>query len=132
MTKTTGALRRFGVLLVVGCLFATSGACSNGGDSDAAATATNESDATVPTGWEPFDRGALSGGPRIARHLWRMCFAFFICEGSFAAQPKAVPEALHGSSLVIAPGLAALVLMVAWLIRLQLPRGRFRPRFATS
>ena len=77
-------------------------------------------------------RGALSVGPRIGRHLWRMCFAFFICEGSFAAQPKAVPEALHGSSLVIAPGFAALVLMVAWLIRLQLPRSRFRPRFATS
>ena len=77
-------------------------------------------------------RGVLTGGPRIARHLWRMCFAFFICEGSFAAQPKAVPEALHGSPLVIAPGLAALLIMIAWLIRLRLPHGRLRPRFATT
>lgn len=60
MAKTTGVLRRFEVLLAVGCLLATSGACA-GGSSDATATATNEPDATVPAGWEPFDRGAMSG-----------------------------------------------------------------------
>src|SRR3569832_2769990 len=28
-------------------------------------------------------RGGLSGSQRIARHLWRMCFAFFVATGSF-------------------------------------------------
>jgi hypothetical protein len=27
--------------------------------------------------------GMASGGPRLARHLWRMCFALFIAAGSF-------------------------------------------------
>jgi hypothetical protein len=27
--------------------------------------------------------GALGGAPRLARHLWRMCFALFIAAGSF-------------------------------------------------
>ncbi|HWF84419.1 MAG TPA: hypothetical protein VG222_06220 [Vicinamibacterales bacterium] len=27
--------------------------------------------------------GALRGGRRLARHLWRMCFALFIAAGSF-------------------------------------------------
>ena len=27
--------------------------------------------------------GMLPGGPRLARHLWRMCFALFIAAGSF-------------------------------------------------
>jgi uncharacterized membrane protein len=27
--------------------------------------------------------GALQGAPRLKRHLWRMCFAFFIAAGSF-------------------------------------------------
>ena len=27
--------------------------------------------------------GLLRGGPRLARHLWRMCFALFIAAGSF-------------------------------------------------
>ncbi len=28
-------------------------------------------------------RGPLRGGPRLARHLWRMCFALFVAAGSF-------------------------------------------------
>ena len=28
-------------------------------------------------------RGGIAGTPRIARHLWRMCFGLFIASGSF-------------------------------------------------
>jgi hypothetical protein len=69
-------------------------------------------------------RGGLSGAPRIARHLWRMCAALFIAAGSAAAQPKVVrllPEAIRNSPLLIAPALAVLVLMVFWLIRTRFP-----------
>jgi hypothetical protein len=40
--------------------------------------------------------GPLRGGPRLARHLWRMCFALFIAAGSFfsiqARVAKLLPE----------------------------------------
>jgi uncharacterized membrane protein len=67
-------------------------------------------------------RGGLSGAPRIARHLWRMCLALFIAWGSFAGQPRAQPEALRGSSLLFLPALAVLVLMVFWLVRIRFAR----------
>jgi len=69
-------------------------------------------------------RGGLTGAPRIARHLWRMCLALFVVWGSFAGQPKAQPEALRGEPLLFLPALAALGLMVFWLIRVRMPRRR--------
>jgi uncharacterized membrane protein len=78
-------------------------------------------------------RGGLTGAPRIARHLWRMCAALFIALGSAAAQPKVVhllPKFVGGSSLLLmAPGLAVLALMVFWLIRVRFP-GWWKPRAA--
>jgi predicted transporter len=69
--------------------------------------------------------GGLSGAPRIARHLWRMCVALFIATGSAAAQPKVVqflPHSIRSSGLTILPALAVLVLMVFWLIRIRLAK----------
>jgi hypothetical protein len=68
-------------------------------------------------------REGVSGAPRIARHLWRMCLALAIAWGSFAGQPRAQPEALRGSPLLIAPALLVLGLMAYWLLR----RGRPKP-----
>lgn len=67
-------------------------------------------------------RGGLSGAPRIARHLWRMCLALFIAWGSFAGQPRAQPDALRGSPYLFLPALAVLALMVFWLLRTRLAR----------
>jgi uncharacterized membrane protein len=67
-------------------------------------------------------RGGLSGAPRIARHLWRMCLALFIAWGSFAGQPRAQPGALRGSPYLFLPALAVLVLMVFWLVRTRFTR----------
>jgi uncharacterized membrane protein len=78
-------------------------------------------------------RGGLSGGPRIARHLWRMCLALFIAWGSAAGQPRVVallPKALHQPLLTFLPALSVLALMAFWLIRVRIPRRR-RPA-ATS
>lgn len=76
-------------------------------------------------------RGGVSGAPRIARHLWRMCLALLIAAGSFAGQPKAMPEFLRGSPLLLLPVVAVLVSMVYWLIRVRLPRAA-RPRPAAA
>jgi uncharacterized membrane protein len=70
-------------------------------------------------------RGGLSGAPRIARHLWRMCLALFVAWGSAAGQPRVVallPKALHQPLLIFLPALAVLVLMVFWLVRTRFTR----------
>jgi hypothetical protein len=73
-------------------------------------------------------KGGLSGAPRIARHLWRMCAGLTIASGSFfLGQQKFLPPAWHGSPLLFVPVFAPLVLMVFWLIRV-----RFGDRFNTT
>jgi uncharacterized membrane protein len=77
-------------------------------------------------------RGGLTGAPRTTRHLWRMSLAFFMATGSFFfGQPKFVPEILKETKLSIVFGLAPLVLMIFWLIRIRVwPKLRkaFAPR----
>ncbi len=63
-------------------------------------------------------RRGLSGGARIARHLWRMCFSVFIASGSFfLGQQKVMPEWLQGSPALIVLALAPLVFMLVFLAR---------------
>jgi hypothetical protein len=65
-------------------------------------------------------RGGVSGGQRIGRHLWRMCFALLIAAGSFfLGKQQHFPEALRGSWLVKAPVLLVVALMIYWLIRVR-------------
>jgi hypothetical protein len=69
-------------------------------------------------------RGAAPVGPRrIARHLWRMCFAFWIATGSFFfGQMDEFPAWLQKPALVAVPALLPLVLMVFWLWRIRVRR----------
>jgi len=65
-------------------------------------------------------QGGVSGSARIARHLWRMCFALFLATGSFfLGQQKVMPAALRGSPLLVVLGLAPLLLMIFWLLRVR-------------
>lgn len=65
-------------------------------------------------------RGGISGASRIARHLWRMCFALFFATGSFfLGQQKVMPAFMHGSPLLVVLGLAPLALMFFWLWRVH-------------
>lgn len=67
-------------------------------------------------------RRGLSGVPRIARHLWRMCAAFFIATGSFFfGQADEIPVALHGP-LTTVLGLAPLGVMLFWLVWVRISR----------
>jgi uncharacterized membrane protein len=65
-------------------------------------------------------RGGISGAPRIARHLWRMCFAlFFAAAFFFIGQQKVMPAYLHGAKLLLVPAFAPLAAMIVWLIRVR-------------
>jgi len=67
--------------------------------------------------------GPLQGAPRIARHLWRMCFALFIAALSFfIGQAKVFPKPLQVPGLLAIPVLAVLVTMVYWLWRVRARR----------
>ena len=70
-------------------------------------------------------RGGISGAARIARHLWRMCFALFFAAASFfLGQQKVMPAFMHGSPLLFIPALAPLGIMIYWLIRTRFPKRR--------
>lgn len=56
---------------------------------------------------------------RIARHLWRMCLAFFMAAGSLFTGPGAVvfPASIQASGLLVLPELLILIALAAFLIR---------------
>jgi hypothetical protein len=65
-------------------------------------------------------RGRLSATQRISRHLWRMCFAFFVATGSFfLGQQDVLPQALRGSPILVVLALAPIALMLFWLVRVR-------------
>lgn len=67
--------------------------------------------------------GALKGPARLARHLWRMCFALFIAALSFfLGQAQVFPEAIRTPALLMLPVLAVLVTMLYWLWRVRIRR----------
>ena len=67
-------------------------------------------------------RRGITGVPRIARHLWRMCTAFFIATGSFFfGQSDEIPAALRGP-LTTALGLAPLGFLLFWIVWVRLSR----------
>jgi uncharacterized membrane protein len=76
-------------------------------------------------------RAGLSGPPRTARHLWRMCLALFVATGSAVAQPRVValiPHAISRSGLLLfTPALSVLALMVFWLVWVRIPKRRRAP-----
>lgn len=66
---------------------------------------------------------ALRGSSRVARHLWRMCFALFIAALSFfIGQAKVMPEAIRILPLLAIPPFTVLVTMLYWLWRVRFRR----------
>jgi hypothetical protein len=63
-------------------------------------------------------RGGIFGPQRIARHLWRMCFALFIASGSvFTARAHLFPVIMQKSGTLVLLTVLPLLLMIFWLIR---------------
>jgi hypothetical protein len=62
--------------------------------------------------------GRLENAARLARHLWRMCFAMFIATGSFfLGQARVIPEPIRIYPLLTVAALLPLVLLLYWLKR---------------
>lgn len=64
--------------------------------------------------------GGIFGRARIARHLWRMCFAFFIASGSFfIARQRIFPMWVRKAYIPELLGVLPLLLMIFWLLRVR-------------
>lgn len=73
--------------------------------------------------------GGIQGARRIARHLWRMCFALFIAAASFfLGQPQVFPVPLRRSGVLAIPVLLVLLLLLYWMARVLLTQRFRRPR----
>ncbi|MBT8473532.1 MAG: hypothetical protein KJN99_13070 [Marinicaulis sp.] len=58
----------------------------------------------------------LEGAARIARHLWRMCFSFFIASTSlFLGQPRVFPDWFSESLAPVALSFAPLAALLIWI-----------------
>jgi len=65
-------------------------------------------------------RGGIAGTQRVARHLWRMCFALFIAAGSiFLARQQIFPALLQKTGVLFFLSFLPLVLMIFWLVRVR-------------
>jgi hypothetical protein len=65
-------------------------------------------------------RGGISGRHRIARHLWRMCFALFIAAASiFLARQQIFPAFFRKIGVLLFLSFLPLILMIFWLIRVR-------------
>jgi len=65
-------------------------------------------------------RGGISGTQRLARHLWRMCFALFIAAASiFLARQQLFPAIFRRTGVLILLSFLPLLLMIFWLVRVR-------------
>ena len=63
--------------------------------------------------------GGVRGKSRLARHLWRMCFALFIASIAFFLGQGRVPEAIRTPALLATGVLLPIVAMFYWLWRVR-------------
>jgi hypothetical protein len=64
--------------------------------------------------------GPLTGSRRLARHLWRMCYATFVATGSFfLGQAQVIPEPLRYWPVLIVLAVLPLPAMFYWLWRVR-------------
>jgi hypothetical protein len=62
----------------------------------------------------------LSERQRLLRHLWRMCFGWFIATVSFfLGQQQVFPRWLRGSPVLVALAFLPLLLLVFWFTRVR-------------
>ncbi|MGA2019211.1 MAG: hypothetical protein ABSH02_01375 [Candidatus Sulfotelmatobacter sp.] len=65
-------------------------------------------------------RRGISGTPRLARHLWRMCFALFIAAASiFLARQERFPVLLRKTGVLVFLSILPLLLLIFWLVRVR-------------
>ncbi|HTD29590.1 MAG TPA: hypothetical protein VK660_09400, partial [Xanthomonadaceae bacterium] len=70
--------------------------------------------------------GGISGAPRIARHLWRMCLGLTMATGSAFTNgfARLLPGPYHVPPIFFFPQFLPLGLLVFWMIRVRFTRWR--------
>jgi hypothetical protein len=65
--------------------------------------------------------GALSGVPRISRHLWRMCLGLTLAAGSGFTNgfARLLPGPYHVPTVFFLPQFVPLGLLAFWMIRVR-------------
>jgi hypothetical protein len=64
--------------------------------------------------------GGIRGAPRIARHLWRMCFALFIASSAFfLGQAQLFPAVIRQTPALWILGFLPLFLLAYWWVRVR-------------
>lgn len=65
--------------------------------------------------------GGVSGAPRIARHLWRMCLGLTMAAGSAFTNglPRLLPGPMHVTPIFFVPQFVPLALLIFWMIRVR-------------
>jgi uncharacterized membrane protein len=66
--------------------------------------------------------GGISGAPRIARHLWRMCLGLALAAGSAFTNglPRLLPSTVHVPLILLfVPQLSVLGVLIFWMIRVR-------------
>jgi uncharacterized membrane protein len=70
--------------------------------------------------WKMLRSGALTGAPRLKRHLWRMCFAMWVAAASFFwGPPNRVPDIIRIPALLPIPVLTPIAVMFYWLWKMR-------------
>jgi uncharacterized membrane protein len=65
-------------------------------------------------------RGAVSGSQRIARHLFRMCYALFTATASFfLGRQQIFPVLIRKTGVLLLLSFLPLLLMIFWLFRVR-------------
>jgi hypothetical protein len=64
-------------------------------------------------------RGGVSGSQRIARHLFRMCYALFTATASFFLGRQIFPALLRKTGVLLILAFLPLLLMIFWLFRVR-------------
>ena len=77
--------------------------------------------------------GGISGAPRIARHLWRMCTGLLMATGSAFTNglPRLLPGHVHVGLIFFLPQLVPLGLLIFWMLRVRFT-GWFRRNVMTG
>lgn len=79
--------------------------------------------------WGDFSlilKGGLVGAQRVARHLWRMCFAVYLFTATLFTGPGSIvfPDGIRGSWILMLPELSVLALGLYWMTKVLQPKTR--------
>ena len=79
-------------------------------------------------------RGGVAGTKRLARHLWRMCFALFIAAASiFLARQQLFPALLQKTGALVFLSILPLILLVFWMLRVRFAKAyKTNPKVGTQ